>query len=199
MAASHQDALAGTLTARAFRPPRPGGKRLVDLVTRTRLVTRCVDAIDASVLLLHAPAGYGKTTLLSQWEIADPRPFAWIALDERDNDPTQLVRSITAALQEVEPVSAAVIAPLSVTGPKLSPVAVPRLCDALRGRERPFVLVLDDLHLLRNPESLRAISAIAESVPPDRRWRSRRGSPQSRWGLSGLAGCCSSWGPRIWR
>jgi LuxR family maltose regulon positive regulatory protein len=58
-----------------------------------------------------------------------------------------------------------VLAPLQASGPRLPDVVVPRLCEAIRRRERPFVLVLDDVHCLRNPESLQPLGAIAESIP----------------------------------
>lgn len=135
------------------------------LVPRTDIVKRCVDAIDASVVLLSAPAGYGKTTILSQWEGDDPRLFAWLALDDRDNDPHLLVGSIAAALARIEPVDEGVFAPLRSANLQLSGVVVPRLCDALRERERPFVLVFDDLQHLHNPESLGVIAAMSENVP----------------------------------
>jgi LuxR family maltose regulon positive regulatory protein len=135
------------------------------LVPRTRIVTRCLEAIDTSIVLLTAPAGYGKTTVLLQWESADPRPFIWIGLDDRDNDPSMLVRSIAIGLDQIEPVDDGLFASLLSPSLELPTVAVPRLCDALNDRERSLVLVLDDLHHLRNAESLRAISAVAENMP----------------------------------
>ena len=48
-----------------------------------------------------APAGYGKTTLLARWAQADPRPFAWVALDGQDDDPVVLLRYIAAAMHRV--------------------------------------------------------------------------------------------------
>ena len=53
-----------------------------------------------------APAGYGKTTLLARWAEADPRPFAWVALDGRDNDAVLFMRYIAAAIHRVEPIDA---------------------------------------------------------------------------------------------
>lgn len=115
--------------------------------------------------LLSAPAGYGKTTVLAQWEDADRRPFGWIPLDDRYDDPVLLVASIAAALDEIQPLEDTVLAPLQMPRPNLQDVVVPRLCEALGRRDQPFVLVLDDVHFVRNPESLRSLASIAERVP----------------------------------
>ena len=135
------------------------------LVGREQVVSRCAEDIRASAALLSAPAGYGKTTVLSQWDDADRRPFGWISLDDRHNDPVLLVGSIATALDEIESLDDGVLAPLRTPGPNLEDVVVPRLCEALGRRDHPFVLVLDDVHSLRNPESLRPLGSIAESVP----------------------------------
>jgi LuxR family transcriptional regulator, maltose regulon positive regulatory protein len=141
------------------RPRRSG------LVGRQEIVARCAQDSNAVTTLLSAPAGYGKTTVLSQWEDADSRPFAWLTLDERFNDPVLLLGSIAAALDELEPLGGDIPASLQAPSPDLSNVVVPRLCEALARRETPFVLVLDDVNRLSHPESLRPLGAIAESVP----------------------------------
>jgi LuxR family maltose regulon positive regulatory protein len=69
------------------------------LVWRTELLGRLHDARAASLVLIAAPAGYGKTTLLAQWSELDDRPFAWITLDETDRDPDVLAESISSALK----------------------------------------------------------------------------------------------------
>ncbi len=58
-----------------------------------------------------APAGYGKTTLLARWAEMDPRPFAWVALDGRDDDGIVFLRYIAAAIHRVEPLAPAVFDP----------------------------------------------------------------------------------------
>ena len=63
-----------------------------------------------------APAGYGKTTLLARWAEADPRPFAWVALDAGDDDALVLLRHIAGAIHRVEPVGQAVFEALSGPG-----------------------------------------------------------------------------------
>jgi LuxR family transcriptional regulator, maltose regulon positive regulatory protein len=136
---------------------RPG------LVPRKHAVSRCLQA-DSSMILILAPAGYGKTTALSQWDDADPRPFQWISLDWRHNDPALFLASVAAALNEVEPLEEFVIAPLTTTNPNLE-LATSRICDALAERSQPLVLVLDDLHLIENPLTLRPLPPIVEAMP----------------------------------
>ena len=60
-----------------------------------------------------APAGYGKTTFLARWSEADPRPFAWVALDGRDDDPVVLLRYVAGAMNRLEPLPPEVFDALS--------------------------------------------------------------------------------------
>ena len=138
---------------------RPGS------IPRERLVSRLLGAADASAAVMIAPAGYGKTTVLSKWDAADERPFSWIPLDDRYNDPAFLVGSIASALDEIEPIDRGVFEALATPRPSIRKVVVPRLVESLRGRERPFVLVLDDLQSLDDPVSLLSITAHAEHMP----------------------------------
>src|SRR5512133_1851832 len=77
-------------------------------VSRTALVNR-LRATSEPIVLLTAPAGYGKTTVLAQWATRDLRPFAWISVDERDNDPIVLLRHVALALHGIEPLAAHVL------------------------------------------------------------------------------------------
>ena len=125
--------------------PPPGS------VSRTALVNR-LRATPASVVTLVAPAGYGKTTLLAQWAERDRRPFAWLSLDERDDDPAVLLSQLAAALDRVGAQGSEAVD---------LPVLTSRLASA-----GALVLVLDDAHLLRSRGSREAITALAEHVPP---------------------------------
>src|SRR5688500_4699689 len=80
------------------RPSRPG------LVRRDRLLSRLDAARDTPVVLLVAPAGFGKTTILADWTTRDERASGWLALDERHNDPVLLLGAITAQLNAIEPI-----------------------------------------------------------------------------------------------
>jgi LuxR family maltose regulon positive regulatory protein len=133
-------------------------------VPRTGLVNR-LRAASASLVTVVAPGGYGKTTVLGQWARRDDRPFAWVTVEEGDNDPVVLLRYVTAALDGVEPVDSRVVDGLISPGPSVRSVAAPRLAAALSSADRPLVLVLDDVHLLRSRECADAVAALADHVP----------------------------------
>jgi LuxR family transcriptional regulator, maltose regulon positive regulatory protein len=135
-------------------PPRPGR------ISRPRLTRRLIDARDVPVALIVAPAGYGKTTLLSEWAECDGRPFAWVTLDPEDNDPKILVSALAFALDDVEPVGWEVFEALASTRPDAATVALRRLVRSLSRRELPVVLALDDAHVVRTRESRQVLTAI---------------------------------------
>jgi LuxR family maltose regulon positive regulatory protein len=120
---------------------------------------------ETPVVAIFAGPGYGKTTLLAQWADADPRPFAWVALDQRDNDPMVLLTYITAALHRVEPLPPAVFEALSAPGAGIETVLVPRLVTAVSGRASAWVLVLDDVHVLQTRVGLEAIATLIVGRP----------------------------------
>ena len=130
-------------------------------VSRTALVNRLRVTTSAAVATVVAPAGYGKTTLLAQWAARDSRTFAWVTVDERDNDPVVLLRHIAAALDRDEPVEARVFDALETPGSSIWTKALPRLAGELSARE-PIVLVLDDFNLLRSRASLEVITALVD-------------------------------------
>jgi LuxR family maltose regulon positive regulatory protein len=149
----------GTPAAVAVAPEIPSAS----FVPRPRLVRRLIDAGDVPVALLLAPAGYGKTTLLSEWEACDPRPFAWVTLDDGDNDPLTLLSAIALALDAVRPVGWEVLEPLSSLGRDPATSALRRFVRSLNGMEVPAVLVLDDLHVLHTKEARAAVTTIAQA------------------------------------
>jgi len=76
-------------------PPRPR------LVPRPRLIERLNEGLRRKLTLIPAPAGFGKTTLLSEWVAGCGRPTAWLSLDEGDNDPTRFLSYLVAALRSI--------------------------------------------------------------------------------------------------
>jgi LuxR family maltose regulon positive regulatory protein len=130
-------------------------------VSRTGLVNR-LRATAEPIVIVTAPAGYGKTTVLAQWAVRDSRPFAWISVDERDNDPIVLLRHVALALHGIEPLAPSVLDTLAAPGTSIWTSAVPRLGSALAEFDQPVVLVLDDTHLLRSREGLDAVLTIAQ-------------------------------------
>jgi len=130
------------------------------MVSRTALVNR-LRATTTPVATVVAPAGYGKTTLLAQWAERDPRTFAWVSLDDRDNDPVVLLRHIAAALMREAPLDERLVDALRVSAPSVWSRAVPRLAAELAARS-PIVLVLDDFNLLRSRSVLETVAALID-------------------------------------
>jgi LuxR family transcriptional regulator, maltose regulon positive regulatory protein len=137
---------------------RPGTVVKADVIARL-----CAASVPLATVV--APAGYGKTTLLAQWAHADPRPFAWVALDGRDDDAVVFLRYIAAAIHQVEPLPPEVFDALSGPGGSTWAMRVPRVGSALAALERPLVLVLDDLHAVSNPSCLDVVATLFEYVP----------------------------------
>src|SRR6266487_5322921 len=74
-----------------------------NVVLRHRLLERLNESLHHNLILISAPAGFGKTTLVSEWVLGCERPTAWLSLDEGDNDPTRFLTYLVAALQTIAP------------------------------------------------------------------------------------------------
>ena len=116
-----------------------------------------------------APAGYGKTTLLSQWAERNGQAFAWVSVNEQDNDPKVLLTYVAKALDAVQPVGGRVFDALASPASSVPGSVVPRLGSAFSSMTSQVVLVLDDVHLLRNQECRAALSVLADHVPGESR------------------------------
>jgi LuxR family maltose regulon positive regulatory protein len=117
------------------------------------------------IVSVVAPPGYGKTTVLSQWAERNGQSFAWVSVDERDNDPKVLLSYVAQALNAVEPIDQRVFDALASPGSSVPGSVVPRLGSAFSSMTSPVVLVLDDVHVLRNRECQDALSVLADHVP----------------------------------
>ena len=133
-------------------------------VSRTTLLETLETPGVPPIVSISAPPGYGKTTLLAQWASRSRRAFAWVSLDDLDNDPVVLLGNIARALDRVSPLDPAIFDDL-VSGASVATV-LSRLGAALAGMEHSFVLVLDDLHALTNQQSLDAIDGLVDLMPP---------------------------------
>jgi LuxR family transcriptional regulator, maltose regulon positive regulatory protein len=148
------------VTSKLRRPrPRPG------TVRRSWLVERLAREDSRPIVSVVAPAGYGKTTLLSQWAERGGQAFAWVSVDERDNDPKVLLTYVAKALDAVEPLSGRVFDVLASAASSVPGAVMPRLGSAFAAMATPVVLVLDDVHLLHNRECRSALSVLAGHVP----------------------------------
>ena len=117
------------------------------------------------VVSVSAPAGYGKTTLLAQWAANDKRPFAWVSLDDRDNDPAAFLTYLAAAADGIQAVDPSVFRAAASGGDAMWTKGLPRLGTALAAIGRPMVLVLDDVQTLHNRDCLDALVPISKQLP----------------------------------
>src|SRR5215831_19214622 len=134
-------------------------------VHRSSLIERLTRGDLCPIVSVVAPPGYGKTTLLSQWAERNGQAFAWVSVDEPDNDPKVLLTYVAEALDAVEPIDGRVFDALASPGSSVPGSVVPRLGSAFSSMTSPVVLVLDDVHVLRNSECRAALSVLADHVP----------------------------------
>jgi LuxR family transcriptional regulator, maltose regulon positive regulatory protein len=138
-------------------------------VARPFLIERLRGGDRHPIVSVVAPPGYGKTTLLAQWAERNGQAFAWVSVDEADNDPKVLLSYVAEALDAVEPLGERVFDALASPGSSVPGSVVPRLGSAFSSMTSPVALVLDDVHLLRNLECRSALSVLADHVPPGSR------------------------------
>ena len=142
------------------RPPiRPGAVRRESLIEKLARDDRY------PIVSVVAPAGYGKTTLLSQWAECAGQACAWVSVDETDNDPKVLLAYIAEALNAVEPIGQRVFDALASPASSVPGSVLPRLGSAFSEMISPVLLVVDDVHLLHNAECRAALSVLADHVP----------------------------------
>jgi LuxR family transcriptional regulator, maltose regulon positive regulatory protein len=144
-------------------PPAPRA----GLVTRAGLLSLLQDRLEAKLCLLDAPAGFGKTTLLTQWQAACGRGrVAWVSLDEGDNDPTRFWLYVVEALRTVEGgVGMAALQALQRTSLDHERVVLASLLNDLRGVASSLVLMLDDYHLITNPTCHQTLTFLLDHLP----------------------------------
>lgn len=137
------------------------------LIRRTALVNHLRAAREARVVKVAAPAGYGKTTLLAQWADRDPRPFAWVSLEHRDDDPVSFLTYVAAALHRIHPIDPAVFRAAAAANDSMWSTGLPRLGAALAAMPEPLVLVLDDIDELQHHDCLDALEPLSKHLPDD--------------------------------
>ena len=115
-------------------------------------------------MLVAAPAGYGKSTLVAEWSELDPRATGWVRLDRGDNDPVVLLADVAAVLDRIGSSSDPLCEELSRRSPRIDAVVLPRLAAGL-DECSPFMLVLEDTHLVTAETSLRILGFLADHVP----------------------------------
>jgi LuxR family maltose regulon positive regulatory protein len=153
------------LTTKLYTPTiRP------ELLPRPRLIERLNAGLHRKLTLISAPAGFGKTALVTEWFHGADRPFTWLFLDEGDNDPVRFFTYLVATLQKIDgDLGQATQSLLRSSGsPQLPPIEalVTTLINDIVTTPTPFVLVLDDYHLIRTYLIHDALAFLLNHQPP---------------------------------
>ncbi|HSP27856.1 MAG TPA: LuxR C-terminal-related transcriptional regulator [Ilumatobacteraceae bacterium] len=151
------------LAATKLRPPGPP-TRLVD---RARLgsVLDAAAAAEVALVLVSAPAGSGKSTLVAGWVAAHQGPVAWLQLEESDADPARYWVSFTAAISRANPEIGARLEPLVTGSYGAGQVVVPALVNEAASMTQRLVVVLDDYHLVDDAEVHGAMERLIDLCP----------------------------------
>src|SRR5215216_4161685 len=151
------------------RPPSPAAVQHVrltyEILPRDRL-TRTLVGAAPRLVLLAAPPGFGKTTLIHQWRARDPRRFALVSLEAADSDPILFWTRVFEGMRALEPGfdSTTQIA-LRVPKPDILGTVVPLLAHDLHALRYDLVLALDDYHTVRNPGIHDAVALLLHWLP----------------------------------
>lgn len=137
------------------------------VVQRPRLIERLNKGLDRKLTLISASAGFGKTTLVSEWVTGCDRPVAWLSLDEGDDNFTRFLTHLVAALQTiVENIGGGVVSWLKSPQPAPTETILTILLNEISALPYRFVLVLDDYHVINAKEIDDALSFLLEHLPP---------------------------------
>jgi LuxR family maltose regulon positive regulatory protein len=136
---------------------RPGSVSRAGLIEGAR-------ASGCRVVGVTAPAGYGKSTLLAEWAVAEDRRVVWVSFDRLDDDPALVLSLLASAYARAWPADAGLIADVSGAGVSVLGRAAPRLASAFRTSPVPFVVMLDDLHELRSPACHDVLSVVISGM-----------------------------------
>ena len=121
----------------------------------------------AGVTLISAPAGFGKTSLVSEWVTTCERPVAWLSLDEGDNDPARFISYLVAALQTIKAeIGEGLLAALQSSQPLQLETVLTTLLNEISIIPEHFVLILDDYHSIDSQPVDQALTFLVEHLPP---------------------------------
>ena len=135
-------------------------------VLRQRLIDRLNQGIMGKLVLVSGPAGFGKTTILSEWAAQCPHPVAWLSLDEKDNDWKRFVIYLVRALQKkVGDIGGEILELLQSAMPLDEAGLITYLINQIVGVRHSFTIVLDDYHEISNPRIHELMLGILENQP----------------------------------
>lgn len=144
-------------------PPRP------NIVSRPRLIGRLDEglAMGRKLSLISASAGFGKTTLISEWIPDCGRPVAWLSLDEGDNDPVRFITYLIASLQTIKAGLGEGVLPAfqSHQSPQVE-IVLTALLNEISLIPDSFLLILDDYHVIDSKPVDEALAFLVERLPP---------------------------------
>ncbi len=142
-------------------PPRPG------VVLRPRLIERLNQFLHRKLTLISAPAGFGKTTLVSEWVSSCGRPVAWLSLDEADSDPVRFISYLISALQTIKTgIGGGLLPALESPQPPQSEAIITTLLNEISVIPEHFILILDDYHLVDSKSVDQSLAFLVERQPP---------------------------------
>lgn len=135
-------------------------------VARMRLLDRLDSSVNHRLTVVSAPAGYGKTTLLSQWIDRRAEPVCWYSLDRSDNDPAQFIRYFLASVQRVDPdVGTLVPGMLQPPRPLPGQTVLIALINDVAASENEFIVILDDYQEVEARSVHEALGYLIEHMP----------------------------------
>jgi LuxR family maltose regulon positive regulatory protein len=138
-----------------------------NVVSRPRLIERLNEGLHRKLTLISAPAGFGKTTLISAWVKGINQPTAWLSLDEGENDPTRFLTYLVAALQTIATtLGEGVLRMLQSPQPPPLEAILTALLNDLTTIKDPFVLVLDDYHVIDAQPVDQVLAYLVTHLPP---------------------------------
>src|SRR5687767_4074045 len=158
-------ASAPILATKLYIPPPPP-----KVVIRTRLIERLDEGLSEGrkLSLISAPAGFGKTTLVSEWIASGERPAAWLSLDEGDSDPSRFLTYLVSAVQTVAPkLGEGVweVLQASQSQPLTESILIALLNEVITLPDG-FILVLDDYHVIDSRAVDELLNFLVEHLPP---------------------------------
>jgi LuxR family maltose regulon positive regulatory protein len=138
-----------------------------DIVNRPHLLVRLHEGLHRKLTLISAPAGFGKTTLVSEWVEAIDQPAAWLSLDEEDSDLARFLAYLLAAIQTIAAtIGERALGMLQSSQPPPAESILTALINEITTLPNDFVLVLDDYHLIDAKPVDNALTFLLERLPP---------------------------------
>src|SRR5947199_8121765 len=137
-----------------------------NVVSRPRLIERLNEGLQRKLTLLAAPAGFGKTTLVSAWVAGCDRQVAWLSLDKGESDPTLFLSYLVAALQTVAVnIGEGLLGVLQSPQPPPTASILTTLLNEITTISDQFILVLDDYHVIDAKPIDQALTYLVEHLP----------------------------------